>query len=174
MTISDETIIFLVFVVLGMFFSFIFDIFRALRKIKHSKNMVIYIQDIVYFTLIGVMLLLAIININADIRFYLIIAIVVGVAIYISIFGNFILNIFVKIFKMGGLIIEFLLIPIVLYTTLFNKQINILKKIVLKCCKKISYMINFNHVKTKFVILKKKIITKEDCINVKSGESKVK
>ena len=37
MTITDETTTFLIFVVMGMVFSVIFDFFRAIRKFKKSN-----------------------------------------------------------------------------------------------------------------------------------------
>ena len=39
-----------------------FDIFRAIRKVKKSKNRIIYIQDVIYFLIIGGVLLALIIN----------------------------------------------------------------------------------------------------------------
>ena len=167
MSLSEETTVFLIFVVMGMLFSSIFDVFRAIRKVKKVKNKTIYIQDIIYFFIIGGVLLAIIINyMNTELRVYLMLAIILGVVIYISLVGNMVMNLFVKLFKLSGKIIEFLLLPITLYTSIFEKQSVILKKYVIKCCKKIKYMINLNHIKKKFEILR----TKEDRINGKSGE----
>ena len=80
----------------------------------------------------------------------------VGIVIYISTVGNMVMNVFIKLIKLSGKIIEFLFLPITLYTTLFEKQIVILKKYVIKCCKKIKYMINLNHIKKKFDFFKNK------------------
>ena len=164
MTLSEETTVFLVFVVMGMLFSIIFDVFRAIRKIKKVKNKTIYIQDIIYFLIIGFILLFLIVTyMNTELRVYLILAIFLGIIIYISTIGNMVMNFIVRVLKLGDKIIEFLLLPITLYTNIFDKQIVILKKYVIKCCKKIKYMINLNHIKKKFSIFK----TKEDCINGK-------
>jgi len=166
MTLSQETTVFLIFVVVGMLFSVIFDIFRAIRKIKKLKNTTIYMQDIIYFLIIGAILLAVIINyMNTELRIYLVLAIILGVVIYISTVGNLVMNIIVKIIKLSGEIIEFLILPVTLYTNIFEKQIAILKKYVTKCCKKMKYMVNLNHIITKFKIFR----TKEDCVNGKNG-----
>lgn len=158
MSLCDETIIFLIFVGLGFLFSIIFDFFRAIRKLKKTKNKVVYLQDILYFTIIGMLLLVAILNIRRDVfRLYLIVAIVLGVVIYISIIGNNIMNLFIYILKATNSIIHFILLPIKLYLTLFDKQLRKIKKYVIYCCKKIAYMIEFYHKKIKVVTSNGKI-----------------
>ena len=122
---SQQTIKFLIFVNLGIIFSFIFDIIRAIRKIKKVKDKYICLQDIIYFIVIGIILLLTIINyMNTEIRMYLLLAIIIGIIIYISVFGNHIRNLFVKLFKLNEQIINFVLLPLEVYRILFNKQIN--------------------------------------------------
>jgi len=167
MTLSEETTVFLVFVVMGMLFSVVFDLFRAVRKVRKLKNRTIYIQDIMYFLIIGTILLWLIITyMNTELRLYLIFAIILGVVIYISTVGNMVVNVLVKLMKFSKEIICFLVLPLTIYMALFEKQIGILKKYVIKCCKKIKYMVNLNHIKKKFRFFK----TKEDCINGKSGK----
>lgn len=167
MTLTEETKIFLIFVITGMLFSTIFDVFRAIRKVKKVKNKTIYFQDIIYFLIIGVLLLAIIINyMNTELRVYLILAIILGVVIYISTVGNIVMNLIVNFLKLSKQFVDFLILPITLYNQIFDKQIIILKKYVINCCKKIKYMINLNHIKKKFEIFK----TKEDCINGKSSK----
>ena len=95
---------------------------------------------------------------NTELRFYLIIAILLGIIIYIGIIGNKILNIMVGILKITNEVVEFLFLPLIAFRQLFDRQIIFLKKYVIKCCKKISYMINLNHIKEKFKISKQKRI----------------
>ena len=168
MTLSQETTVFLIFVVMGMVFSVIFDMFRAIRKVKKKKRRMIYIQDIIYFLIIGVILGLVIINyMDTELRIYLMLAIVLGIIIYISVIGNKIMNLMVKIININRGVWRFLILPLTIYYEIFEKQIDILKKCVINCCKKILNMINLNHIKKKF----RKIITKEDSINGKRIES---
>ena len=165
MTLSEETKVFLIFVVMGMAFSIIFDFFRALRKVKKVKSKTIYFQDIIYFLIVGLILVTIIINyMDTGLRMYLILAIVLGIIIYISVVGNIIMNIIVKFIKISREITRFFILPVTIYTSVFEKQIVILKKYVGKCCKKIIDMINLNHIKKNFKIFK----TKEDKIKGKN------
>lgn len=163
MTVCDETISFLVFVLIGFIFSIIFDFFRAIRRVTKTKNNIIYFQDIVYFIIIGMVLLVAIVNIRRDsFRLYLILAIIIGIVMYVSIIGNKIMKIFIKILKVSKKLKEFLILPVILYKTLFSKQFKKIKKYVVGCCKKISYMIKFYHSKVERVVAKcRKKKTKE-------------
>ena len=171
MSLSEETITFLIFVVTGMLFSSIFDIFRAIRKVKKMKTRTIYLQDIIYFCIIGAILLLIIINyMNTELRVYLILAIILGVVIYISVVGNFVMNFFAKIIQLSGEIIKFLFFPLTVYMSIFEKQINILRKYVKKCCKKITDMINLNRIKEKFKISMYKKTKEKERLDEKNRE----
>jgi len=122
LALCDETISFFTFVLIGIVFSIIFDFFRAIRKLKQVKRMIIYFQDIVYFNIIGTILLIVILNMQKDvIRLYLIIAIVIGILLYISIIGNKIMKLFLFILKTFNNIIDFIFLFIILYYIIFNK-----------------------------------------------------
>ena len=151
MTLRAETISFITFIFIGMLFSAIFDFFRAVRKVRKTSIISIYVQDIIYFVIIGIIMLTIIINFMSEgIRGYLIFGIILGIIMYIGVFGNIVRNIFINILRLSGGILEFLMLPLNIYSELFDSQINILKKIVVKYCKKISYMVNLNHIIVKF------------------------
>lgn len=155
MSLCDETIKFLIFVGVGIIFSIIYDFFRALRKIKRRNNLVVLFQDILYFIIIGIVLLVVVLNINGDsFRLYTIIGMVLGIVIYISIVGNKIMKLFYYMLKGSNAFIEFIFLPVKVYLVLFNKQVRKIKKYVIICCKKISYMIEFYHKKVKLVFSK--------------------
>lgn len=167
MSLSQETTVFLIFVVMGMLFSIIFDVFRAIRKIRKGKKLSIYIQDIIYFIIIGIILTMLIVNyMNTELRVYLILAIILGIVIYISTVGNMVVNVLIKLFKLNREFIGFLLLPVSIYFNIFERPIYNFKKYIIKCCKKIKYMVNLNHIKKKF----EKIKTKEDLIDGKRSE----
>lgn len=156
MSLCSETIKFLIFVAVGIIFSIIYDFFRALRKIKKRKTLVVCMQDILYFIIIGIVLLLVVLNINGDtFRLYIIIAMVLGIVTYISIVGNKIMHFFYYIFKCSNVFIEFIFLPVKVYLVVFNKQVKKIEKYVIMCCKKISYMIKFYHKKVKLAFSKR-------------------
>lgn len=152
-----------------MIFSIIFDFFRALRKNKKTSRTKVYIQDIIYFFIVGIIFLKVMLNYtNEPFRLYLLIGIMLGVTFYIGLFGNHILNIFVKFLNIYHNILGFIFLPLMVYKDIFKKQIYFLKKFVLNCCKKISYMVNSKYELAKTVLLRIIIkINKRGKLNVK-------
>ena len=148
--IKQETIQFFIFIALGISFSFIFDFFRALRKGRKPSVFKVYLQDTIYFLLIGSILIYSMINYTADsFRLYFLIGIVLGITFYIGFFGNNIMMLFTRLINAWNEILSFVFLPLSVFNELFAKQIYILKKFVIKCCKKISYMVNSNYTNVK-------------------------
>ena len=125
---SQEQIqIFFIFIVIGIIISLIFDIFRILRKVYKFSNMLIYMQDILFWLLTGIIILQAIFKFNSgDIRIFLFLGIFVGVFIYISLFSIYVI-------KIGSFILK-------LINTLIRKLINVFK---VPICKILDFMIKY-------------------------------
>lgn len=169
MVLHSETIDFLIFVLVGFIFSIIFDFFRAIRKFKKVKTNTVYIQDIIYFTIIGVILLITITTfLTQTFRIYLLLSIILGVFIYIGVFGNKILKLFIKILSFGDKILQFIFLPIEALIQVYEKQIKKYKKIVVNCCKKTIYMINCN-----YSSFKKKIKKRIFKLNIKNKRGNI-
>ncbi len=151
MAIQQETIQFLLFIAIGFIFSIVFDFFRAIRKIRQPKNHVVLIQDVIYFNIITIILIIFIVNIKEEVfRLYLIIAIILGIILYILIVGDKIRNIFVYIIKYMKYVIEFVFLPVRIQIVLWKRICKKIKKCVKLCCKKNRDMIEFYHKKVKF------------------------
>lgn len=89
---------FCIFIVLGTIISFIFDIFRILRKKFKTNNFFTYIEDISFWLISGSLIISAIFKFNeGELRAYLFIGILIGIIIYILLFTKFINNIFLKL-----------------------------------------------------------------------------
>ncbi len=87
--IYSQSKIFLAFFILGILSAFIFDFFRALRKTIKTNNFITYIEDLIFFIIVGVMFLKSIIIFSSgEIRFYIFIAIIFGILTYILTIGN--------------------------------------------------------------------------------------
>lgn len=170
-----ETIQFLIFVVLGVVFSLIFDFFRALRKVKKPNTLTVYIQDIIYFCIIGCILIFTMIKyIKESFRVYLLLSIILGIFIYIGVFGNIIFNLFQKVIKTYKQIIDFIFITLELPKQLCEKQLTFLKNFVTKCCKKMTNMINLKYFKFKMILKGNNILNKRGVINVKKSTKEIK
>ncbi len=89
---------FCIFIVLGIIISFIFDVFRILRKKFKTNNFFTYIEDISFWLISGSLIILAIFKFNeGELRFYIFIGILIGIVIYIMLFTKFINSILLKI-----------------------------------------------------------------------------
>lgn len=127
MSIAEQTQIFIIFVIVGIIISFLFDIFRILRKVYKFSNMLIYMQDILFWLLTGIIILQAIFKFNSgDIRIFLFLGIFVGVFIYISLFSIYVI-------KIGSFILK-------LINTLIRKLINVFK---VPICKILNLMVKY-------------------------------
>lgn len=168
MELHQETISFLSFILVGVIYGIIFDFFRALRKTKKRKDFVVSIQDIIYFIIVGVILVIAMYMHTLDsIRIYPFLSIILGVIIYMSTLSSRIENVFIALIKAFNKIVAFIFLPLDIFRQIFAKQIKFFKNIVTKCCKRIFNVINFNYLS---VLQKKnKLITKEGRVCQEQG-----
>lgn len=105
--------IFIFFFIIGVIIAILFDIFRVLRKNFKTPDFITFIQDIVFMAISGLLLLYSVIKLsNGEIRFYLFIAVFLGIFIYsltISRMCVIILTVFVRFCK------KIILFPIYCY-----------------------------------------------------------
>ena len=82
--IYDQCKTFCIFFVVGILIGIIFDFFRALRKKFKTNNIIIYIEDILFFIIIGALFLKSVLIFSfGEIRFYIFIAIIFGIITYV-------------------------------------------------------------------------------------------
>lgn len=136
---------FFIFIVVGIIISVLFDIFRILRKVFKTPDIVTYIEDIIFGVMAGVIIIYSIFKFNnGEIRSYLFIGIFIGILSYLFTIS--------KVFiKCGDKILTFLkkilLFPI--------KKALLFSKIILKFIKK-----NIFRPFSKFISNTKNIIPK--------------
>ena len=81
--ITNQAYIFMIFVIIGMIIGILFDFFRILRKSIKTKDIVTYIEDVLFCILTGIILLYSIFTFNSgEIRIYIFIGVLFGVLIY--------------------------------------------------------------------------------------------
>ena len=125
--ITNQAFLFLVFVVIGLIIGLLFDVFRILRISFKTKDVITYIEDILFWILTGILVLYSIfIFNNGEIRFFIFIGIVIGVILYIMLFSSFIIKYSVYIISIiknvVGVVFKFISIPIK-YLKKFLKKI---------------------------------------------------
>ena len=142
MYVSSELLEFLDFLLIGVLISFIFDFFRAFRRVRKVSFIVVAVQDIIYFLIITVILIFSIIFLlNTSIRLYIFLAVLSGILIYATFFSKHIIKFYMKIFKMTRRIFVFLAMPLKLTVQILIKIYNFFKKYIKKCCKMFRSMI---------------------------------
>lgn len=128
---DNQASIFLIYISTGILICMFYDIFRALRKAFKTKNIFIYLEDLIFWTVVGTVLIIEILHFNSgELRFYIFLGIVIGCLIYLLTISKFILKILTNIFKTIKKIIWIIINPIIhfykLIVSLFTK---IIKKI---------------------------------------------
>lgn len=98
---------------LGIICGIIFDFFKLIRYGKYVKTMLLVIQDILYYTIISVIIFRTILSVNgAQIRWYMPIAALCAFSVYRFLFSSYILRILLWSKKILKLIVKILLLPV--------------------------------------------------------------
>ncbi len=145
-SVTEQLIDFFQFVMIGILISLIFDFFRAYRHVKGKRNSAIsvMVQDIIYFFIVTIIIVLGIIYIlDSSLRFYVFIAMILGIVVYISLLSRFFLKLYNIVIKEIINVTKFIFLPIELNLHINTKIINIFKKYIKKCCKNIFNMISY-------------------------------
>lgn len=173
MSVTKQFIEFVEFICIGMILAIIFDFFRAYRKFKTPTNKSTIIQDIIYFVIATIIVVLGVVNIlESNFRVYIIIAVLFGVVIHINKFSKYTIKLFIIFFKTSESIFEFLNITLAFYKQILTKILNLFKKILKKCCKSFFYVINFNKYRDKILHKKEFKQKKNDSKEVNEYETK--
>lgn len=102
--------IFAIFYIIGIIITFVFDFFKSLRIIIKHNNKAVFVEDFIYIIFTAVLFFIGIFKLNNGIiRFYLILATMLGMFAYSLTISRFCVIIFTVI--IGGLnkIITFIL-----------------------------------------------------------------
>lgn len=144
MNIKYEIMFFLIYIFIGFVISFIFDIFRATRKARGKIKKMIYIDDILFFLICSIIIILANVFYTREmIRVHLIISIFLGIAIYIAAFGNSIMNYIFESLTLLAKFWRFIILPIEFQKSIFKKSYIFFEKFVKKCCNILNDMLIF-------------------------------
>lgn len=131
--IYTEFNIFLAFILIGLIIGFLFDFFRILRRTYKTPDFITIIEDIVFWLVSGIILLLGIFILNeGKIRAYLFLGLFLGIIVYTMIFSRGVVKIGTKIFKIFN---RFIAIPIQIVVKYVGK---ILKKLLQAFIKRVN------------------------------------
>lgn len=154
--IDNQGYLFLIFALNGIIIGLLFDFFRVLRRAFNTKDLITYIEDIIFWCLTGALILYSTFTFNnGEIRLFMFIGIFLGVIIYMITFSSYIIKINVKIIltikaiikKIFGILITPFIYIIKIFKKIFFKPINI-------------FLINFKNFSTKKLIKSRNIVKK--------------
>ena len=135
-SIISQTILFIIFILNGVFVGILFDFFRILRRSFKTSDIITYIQDILFWILAGASILYSIFKFNnGELRLYIFIGILLGVSAYILIFSRLFIKISVEIINfVKKVLFNLIVVPTkfiikLLKKSILNPIIYILKKI---------------------------------------------
>lgn len=132
--IVNQAYLFLIFILNGLFIGIIFDIFRILRRSFETPNLVTYIEDCIFWIISAMSFLytLFVFN-NGEIRGYMFIGLLLGIAIYMIFFSKAIVKISVKVITFFKNILykifKIIIYPVQIILKVINKAIDAFCKI---------------------------------------------
>ena len=93
LSITEQLIDFLQFVLIGVIISIIFDFFRSYRMNKKVSNISVMIQDILFFVIATIIIIMGIVYIlDSDLRLFVFLAIILGIFIYVTLLSKIFIN----------------------------------------------------------------------------------
>lgn len=118
---ENQSYLFMVFTIVGMCIGVLFDIFRILRKTIKTKDFVTYIEDILFWILTGLIIIISMYKFcDGELRFFMIIGLILGTIIYLLTISEYIIKISVFIINLVKKIIIF---PIFVFAKFLKKII---------------------------------------------------
>lgn len=129
MVISQANL-FLIFTLDGILIGLLFDIFRILRKSFKTADIVTYIEDTIFWLLTGVIILYSIFVFNnGEIRLFMFIGILLGIAFYLLLFSKYVIKVSVTMINIVKRVImwvyNILIVPIKFTYKIIKRPIKI-------------------------------------------------
>ena len=129
MNIYYQCKVFCIFVLLGILICFLFDIFRGLRRSFTFSNITVIIQDLLFLIISGIIFLYGLISFNnGEIRFFILLALVFGIVIYVLTISKHCVIIVTVIFQIFKRIFEMVYKLVISIFSLFIMPFKLIKK----------------------------------------------
>lgn len=161
--IDNQLMQFFLYVVSGMAISIFFDIFRVLRKSIKTSNIITYIEDTIFWIIVGLFLIWEIFTISyGELRGYIFIGLILGIILYFITISKFFIKINVKILN---LLKKILLKINAVNKNIFNHLLKFAKPFLVLIGKPICFLfVNFRKFSNKIKLKSTKNITKNNNI----------
>ncbi len=121
--VAEQVYIFLWSVLVGAIMGVVFDFFRALRRNGNTRNIIVYLQDVIFWLIVAIIIITSsfILN-NGELRGYMLIGYLLGAFMYMLLLSNYIKGTFIFIFNMWHKIIQILWKPFIKLKEKFEEK----------------------------------------------------
>lgn len=124
---GNQAYIFIVFILNGFLIGILFDVFRILRKSFKTKDIITYIEDIIFWIFTGLIIIYSLFKFNnGEVRGFIFVGIILGVLLYMLLFSKLFINIAFYLINFVKKIVYFIIIIPIKFL------INLIRKILLK------------------------------------------
>lgn len=138
---NNQLYIFLIYIASGMVIGIFFDMFRVLRKSMKTSNLITYIEDTIFWIIVGLFLIWEIFTISyGELRSYIFIGLFIGLVIYMLSVSKYFIKINVKIVTFFK---KILLKILKIVNNIFNFILKIFKPLINFIEKKIKWNNNY-------------------------------
>lgn len=97
--IENQVTVFLWTIMIGAILGFVFDFFRILRRKGNTKDIMVYLQDVMFWLIVTIVIIVSTFLINdGELRGYMLFGYILGAVFYILLFSNFIRKTFSFLF----------------------------------------------------------------------------
>lgn len=121
---TEEVRVLIAFFADGIIIGLLFDLFRAIRKCYKTSNIIIYIEDGLFWILAGLLTLVVIfVFANGQIRLYMILMLILGCIIYFATISKYIMLLSTKIINIIKYIFKISTLPFIKLFQFIKKRI---------------------------------------------------
>ena len=121
---TEEVRVLIAFFADGIIIGLLFDLFRAIRKCYKTSNIIIYIEDVLFWILAGLLTLVVIfIFANGQIRLYMVLMLILGCIIYFATISKYIMLLSTKIINIIKYIFKISTLPFIKLFQFIKKRI---------------------------------------------------
>lgn len=95
---SNQAYLFVIFTIVGIIIGVVFDLFRILRKTIKTNEIFTNIEDILFWIITGILIIYSMyIFCDGELRFFMIIGIIIGTIMYMITFSKYVIKISIYI-----------------------------------------------------------------------------
>ena len=118
----EQLFSFFIFIIVGMIISLSFDIFRILRKVIKTTDIITYLEDVIFWIITMFIILISIfIFNNGELRLYIFIGMIIGIILYLIFISKYFIKFGIYILKISYKIINILFKPILFISKIIKK-----------------------------------------------------